>query len=169
MYRMFNGEFKFDLQDALMARGAQYCRAYHTTNEPITDWLSLAPVKNPRVLTVAASGDQPLLYAASGASHVDTFDITVNACAVMDFKTSALDTVANFTEYQDNVQNLIHLDELDKIGTRQHNTFMRIVENMPMRTRSLMQKIIQTYCNQTAFSQHKARKLRLPADATQFE
>lgn len=166
---MFKGEFKFDLQDALMARGVQYCRAYHTTNEPITDWLSLAPVKNPRVLTVAASGDQPLMYAASGASHVDTFDITVNACAVMDFKTSALHTVANINEYQDMVQNLILLDELDKMSTRQYATFMRVVENMPLRTRSLMQKIIQTYCNQNAFSQHKARKLRFPTDMAQFE
>ncbi len=151
-----------------MERGAQYCRAYHTTNEPITDWLPLTPVKNPRVLTVAASGDQPLMYAATGASHIDTFDITVNACAVMDFKTSALRFTANLNEYQDMVQNLIHLDGLDEIGTRQHATFMRIVDNMPLRTRSLMQNIIRTYCNQTAFSQHTARKIRFPTDDAQF-
>ncbi|MCM1294348.1 MAG: hypothetical protein NC311_02195 [Muribaculaceae bacterium] len=165
---MFNGEFKFDLHDALMARGAQYCRAYHATNEPITNWLSLMRVQNPRVLTVAASGDQPLLHAATGASHVDTFDITVNACAVMDFKTSALQTTANLDEYQDAVQNLTRLDGVDKIGTRQHAAFMRIVDNMPMRTRPLMQKIINTYCNQTAFSQHVSRKLRFPTDTAQF-
>lgn len=165
---MFKGEFNFDLHDALMARGAQYCRAYHTTNEPISEWLSLAPIQNPRVLTVAASGDQPLMYAAAGASHVDTFDITVNACAVMDFKTSALQVGANLDEYTDAVQNLIHLDELDTIGTRQHAKFMRIVENMPMRTRSLMQNIIRQNFNQTAFSQHSARKLRFPTDDKQF-
>lgn len=168
IYGMFKGEFKFDLQDALMARGAQYCRAYHATNEPITDWLPLVPVQNPRVLTVAASGDQPLMHAAAGASHVDTFDITVNACAVMDFKTSALHTITKLAEYQDAVQNLVQLDGLDEIGTRQYATFMRIVDNMPMRTRPLMQKIIHTYCNQTAFSQHISRKLRFPTNADQF-
>lgn len=161
---MFTGEFNFNMHDALMARGPQYCRAYHATNEPIGKWLSLAPVKNPRVLTVAASGDQPLMYAATDASHVDTFDITVNACAVMDFKTTALRLTNNLTEYQDMTQNLIHLDELDTIGTRQFVAFMRIVDSMPLRTRNLMQNIIKTNQNHTAFSQHTARKLHFPTN-----
>lgn len=165
---MFKGEFKFNLQDALMARGAQYCRAYHTTNEPITQWHPMTPISKPRVLTVAASGDQPLMYAANGATHIDTFDITANACAVMDFKTSALKLTANFTEYHDMVGNLIHLDELDNIGTRQHATFMRIVDNMPPRTRGLMQSIIRTHYYHDAFSQHTSHKLRFPVDDDQF-
>lgn len=169
IHNMFIGEFKFNLHDALMSRGAQYCRAYHTTNEPITQWLPLTQIKNPRVLTVAASGDQPLMYAAYGASQIDTFDITVNACAVMDFKTTALQTVANISEYTDAVQSLIKLDELDQIGTRQFSTFMRIVDNMPMRTKTLMQNIIKTHLYQTAFSQHVSHKLRFPCETTQFE
>ena len=166
---MFKGEFKFDLHDALMARGAQYCRAYHTTNEPVDKWLPMTPVSKPRVLTVAASGDQPLMYKSAGASHIDTFDITFNACAVMDFKMSALQLTESIAEYQDMVGNLINLDELDTTGTRQHATFMRIVDNMPQRTRQLMQNIIRRNLYQDAFSQHTARKLRFPTDATQFQ
>lgn len=166
---MFKGEFKFDLHDALMARGAQYCRAYHTTNEPVDEWLPMTPVLKPRVLTVAASGDQPLMYKSAGASHIDTFDITFNACAVMDFKTSALQLTETIAEYQDMVGNLINLDELDTIGTRQHAAFMRIIDNMPQRTRQLMQNIIRKNLYQDAFSQHTARKLHFPTDATQFQ
>lgn len=165
---MFKGEFKFDLHDALMARGQQYCRAYHTTNEPITEWLSLTPVKNPRVLTVAASGDQPLMYAGAGAAHIDTFDITVNACAVMDFKTTALQQKLNLSEYQDAVQTLIKLDQLETMGTRQLSAFMRIVDNMPLRTRPILQSIIRTNFNLDAFSQHTIKKLKLPTDEAQF-
>jgi len=165
---MFKGEFKFNLTDALMERGPQYCRAYHATNEPINEWLKLTPATHPRVLTVAASGDQPLMYATAGTSQVDTFDITINACAVMDFKTSALQLITNFSEYKDIIQNLFQLDHLDKISTQQYATFMHIVKNMPIRTRPLVQNILKKHCNQTAFSQHTSRNLRFPADDTQF-
>ncbi len=50
------------------------------------------------VLTVAASGDQPLFYAAAGARHIDTFDQTFCAKAIMDMKMSAVQNL-NYKEY----------------------------------------------------------------------
>ena len=138
---MFKGDFEFNLRDALdqnqLVYFPQYEQAYCITNEPIEEWLKLTPVKNPRVLTVAASGDQPLMYAAHGASHVDTFDLTLNACVMLDFKKSALQQL-NFSQYLDTVQELRHLDML----AASENT-IRVVSNMPPRTRALMQKIIR--------------------------
>lgn len=133
---MFRGEFTFDLDNAMNPQGArQYLAAYPVTNEPIEKWMRLTPVENPRVLTVAASGDQPLMYAAHGATHIDTFDITINACAVMDFKTTALQMHMRHNEYQRMVRTL---------GTPPRDRtldwqFRSVLNNMPDRTRELMQ------------------------------
>lgn len=141
---MFKGEFVFDEFALREFRNfcalPQYAAAYPITNEPIEQWISLTPAKNPRVLTVAASGDQPLMYAAAGAAHVDTFDITVNACAMMDFKTTALQSM-NYEQYI----NTIKLFE-ERLGRLTQNDIKRIsavVRQMPDRTRDLMTKIIK--------------------------
>ena len=136
--RMFKGEFEFNLKDALSFEHRmkpQYGIGYHATNEPIEKWMQLTPVARPRVLTVAASGDQPLMYAAYGASHIDTFDLTVNACAVMDYKTTALQLV-DYDEYIKSVNRLKYL------GAARHNeTTLDIIDNMPERTYALMSNI----------------------------
>lgn len=159
---MFKGEFKFDLQTALQQNTAfsmpQYSDAYHTTNEPIIDWLPLTPVKGKRILTVAASGDQPLMYAAYGAAYVDTFDITINACAVMDFKTTALQSL-DYSNYAKMVQNLINLDDPDVI---KNADLLRIISNMPARTCMLMYDLIMS--RPEAFSQHPTPRIAFPKD-----
>ena len=156
---MFTGEFKFDLNDALDGRLPQYCNAYHTTNEPIEDWLKLTPVKNARVLTVAASGDQPLMYAGAGASHIDTFDITLNACAIMDFKTTALGGM-NLSDYAATVQDLTNLDKLDMRDPRIMR-IMSIAGKMPQRTRTLMFNLLMH--RKRAFTQHSSHKVSFPS------
>ncbi|MBD5400665.1 hypothetical protein HDR61_02890 [bacterium] len=145
----FKGDFTFNLQRALTAYyDPMYVNAYPTTNEPIEQWIPLMPIKNPRVLTVAASGDQPLLHAATGASHIDTFDLTINACAIMDFKTAALQQL-NHSEYLETIHLLKHLDGMNSfifynkdVSDFIKNSFIQIVNNMPDRTQELMYHLI---------------------------
>jgi hypothetical protein len=70
-----------------------YAPAYVATNE---DWRFAMHELNPAgksVLTVAASGDQPIAFQISGARDIDTFDSTYFAKVIMDIKTSALQTM----------------------------------------------------------------------------
>lgn len=70
-----------------------YAPAYAATNE---DWRFAMHELNPMgksVLTVAASGDQPIAFQLSGARDIDTFDTTYFAKVIMDIKTSALQTM----------------------------------------------------------------------------
>ncbi len=79
---------------------ACFSPAYVYTNECVRTALrALNPEQGARVLSVAASGDQPLFYKLAGASQVDTFDISFNAKMMMDIKTTAIQ----------------HLDRLDCI------------------------------------------------------
>ncbi len=63
--------------------------AYFVTNEYLENTIRCFGNNNGDVLTVAASGDQPLLYAAYGARNIDTFDLTYCARAIMDIKCAA--------------------------------------------------------------------------------
>ncbi|MDE6250247.1 MAG: hypothetical protein K2M34_01265 [Alphaproteobacteria bacterium] len=157
---MFHGEFNFDLYDALDSalhfQHPEYSGTYHTTNEPITNWVQSGIVDNPRVLTVAASGDQPLMYASAGASQVDTFDITVYACMVMDFKTSASQSM-NYSQYMTTVQKLCNLETLEL-----NAPVVQAINNMPQRTRALMYNAKMYRPN--ALSKHDIKKLSFPTD-----
>lgn len=162
---MFTGEFKFDLNDAMDRRlqhsHPEYYGTYHTTNEPIEHWRPLTPIKHPRVLTVAASGDQALMYAATGASRVDTFDISVFACVAMDFKTSALQFM-NYSQYMQSVQ------ELYNPGTMKFTApIIRTVDNMPLRTRTLIRNA--TIHRHDAFSKFPTDKPEYPATLQKYE
>lgn len=142
---MFTGEFKFDLNEAIRIDcQPQYKSAYTSTNEPIQTWMSLTPIKNPSVLTVAASGDQPLLYAANNASHIDTFDVTINACIIMDFKVTALQSM-NHSEYFNTVwflNNLSYANSNHPANKKMYNNTMNVVDKMPERTRAITKEII---------------------------
>lgn len=85
----------------------QYSPAYPTTNE---DWRFAMHELNPAgksVLTVTASGDQPIAFAISGARDIDTFDTTYFAKVIMDMKTSAIQTMNRDQYYS-------FVDDLDK-------------------------------------------------------
>lgn len=161
---MFTGQFKFNITDAMDKRlqlhHPEYYGTYHTTNEVIEDQLPLAPIKNPRVLTVAASGDQPLMYASTGASEIDTFDISVFACMVMDFKTSALQFMT-YPEYMQSVQNLYHLDKLELT-----HKIIQTINNMPQRTRTLMYNA-RMY-RPDALSQHPTKTPAFPTISQRY-
>ncbi len=87
--------------------------AYLVTNEDLRESVQkFGPVAGADVLTVAASGDQPILYASLGANNIDTFDQTFCAKAIMDLKVAAIQKLSRF-EYQ---QLLCDLRD-----TQQHN------------------------------------------------
>ncbi len=82
-----------------------YSPAYATTNE---DWRFAMHELKPTgksVLTVAASGDQPIAFRLSGARDIDAFDTTYFAKVIMDIKTSALQTM-DCTQYKNMVAEL---------------------------------------------------------------
>lgn len=133
---MFTGEFDLDLNEATNTgtEYPQYGRGFSTTNEPIEEWLPLTPIKQPDVLSVAASGDQPLLYSATGAATVDTFDISINACVMMDFKTTALQSMS-YLQYKDT------FIDINKHDIYKNKNIAPIIDQMPDRTRELTQHI----------------------------
>lgn len=141
---MIKGEFNFDIKEARFNDGDIYANAYSISNEPLVDIIKLLPVQDKRVLTVAASGDQPILYAAAGASHVDTFDMTYVARVIMDFKTTAI-KVLNRTEYFDQINNIDNLDIQYK-----KEPFHRTVAQMPATTGPIMQMFV-SQCRFNAF------------------
>lgn len=167
---MFTNDFIFNMKDAIRKPElAQYGGAHHTTNEPVAEWMKLTPVKNPRVLTVASSGDHALMYAANGAAQVNTFDISINACAVMDFKTTALQSLT-YSEYKSTVNklhNLKNIGALDRTGLRSKNKhILHTVKNMPDRTRDLMKNIIRH--RPDAFNQSPRNPVTYPSDPATF-
>lgn len=87
-----------------MILSLEFSPAYLITNE---DWRALRSMTSgaKRVLTVAGSGDQALSYVLSGATHVDTYDITRCARIIQDIKTTALQ-ILTYSEYMDLIQKL---------------------------------------------------------------
>ncbi len=83
-----------------------YAHAYTGTNEDLRYTTGLTRDIGRRVLTVAASGDQPLFYTLNGATQIDTFDVTFGAKAIMDIKTHAISHGMNFTDYMTLLDNL---------------------------------------------------------------
>lgn len=86
-------DIKISDAECNMNNFGQYSPAYPTTNE---DWRFAMSELNPAgksVLTVTASGDQPIAFAISGATKIDTFDTSYFARVIMDLKTSAIQTL----------------------------------------------------------------------------
>ena len=73
--------------------------AYTISNEN-QRWATQVVSDVKKVLTVAGSGDQALFYKLSGATIIDTFDITCNARAIQDIKCVAIKNLTH-AEYQD--------------------------------------------------------------------
>ena len=134
---MITGEFKFDLEDAIRGTLPQYTAAYSVTNEPLGPEILLHKPQDKSVLTIAASGDQPITYASSGASKIDTFDITLTSKVIMDIKTAAIRTIG-LRAYRHLVQNLYDLGA----ATKSHPEFTDILYRMPDDTRILAQEYI---------------------------
>ena len=133
---MITGEFDFDMHQAVLGALPQYGPAYPRTNEPLQMELGMAAPDGKRVLTVAASGDQPMMYAACGAKHVDTFDLTYNARAVMDLKCAAVREM-DFGRYR---HLLDCLDYICEWPDHRHQ-FQQIIDTMSTDTRSIISKV----------------------------
>lgn len=119
--------------DGLCIGDPLYGPAYPTTNEPLATEVKLLPARGKHVLTVAASGDQPMFYAAAGATHIDTFDLTYFARVLMDFKATAL----RFLNYPDYMQTLYNIRY--EMGTMARDRkFSRIIKAMPAETANIL-------------------------------
>lgn len=87
-----------------MAFSPEFLPAYTSTNENWR-WARNITMGEKRVLTVAGSGDQALTYALSGATHIDTYDITRCAQIIQDIKTTAIQ-ILSLTEYKNLIQEI---------------------------------------------------------------
>lgn len=168
---MFTSDFYFNMKDALRKSDLpQYGGVCRIINEPVEQWLKLTPVKNPRVLTIATDGNQALTYAANGATYVNTFDLTINSCAVMDFKTTALQTLS-YSEYKNVVDKLYDprkIGAMDRIGFRsEYKQFFQTIKNMPARTHKLMDNIIRNKI--CVFDQSSHNSIPFPKDEKTYE
>ncbi|MBQ2859351.1 MAG: DUF3419 family protein [Alphaproteobacteria bacterium] len=76
-----------------------YSHAYVVSNENLRHTTALTRDMGRKVLTVAGSGEQPLFYTLNGATHIDTFDISYCARAIMDIKTQAIKSGMPYEQY----------------------------------------------------------------------
>lgn len=113
---------------------ACFSPAYVYTNECVRTALrALKPEKGARVLSVAASGDQPLFYKLAGASLVDTFDISFNAKMMMDIKTTAI-------QHLDRMDCLYLLGRINRgFEISDIEQYKKIAEFMPADTRGYIE------------------------------
>lgn len=84
----------------LLDKPMDYSHAYVVSNENLRHTTALTRDMGRKVLTVAGSGDQPLYYTLNGATHIDTFDISYCARAIMDIKTQAIKSGMPYEEYK---------------------------------------------------------------------
>ncbi len=122
-----NGIFKTDILQN------KYGPAFLTSNELLRESIPrYGNIAGGDVLTVAASGDQPMMYAALGAKRVDTFDMTFSAKAVMDMKTAAMGQM-DYNEYTQFIRNVAvtqprHMPPIDLMSV---DGMVQVVEKMP--------------------------------------
>ncbi len=98
----------------------RYSPAFIASNEDVrADLKAYKPQKFDNVLTVAASGDQPLFCKAYGAKHITTFDVSYNAKVITDIKYAALHTMTNgeYWQFLGNLQSESHLNLVPKWNT----------------------------------------------------
>jgi len=99
----------------------KYTPAYAVSNENVHDVVQkFMPKCNPSVLTVAASGDHPLICRLNGANNITTFDISYNARVIMDIKTAAIHklNIGEYSRLLDNLyrtQNVLSVPDIEKI------------------------------------------------------
>lgn len=111
----------------------KYSAAYVITNEDLRVSTGLSDLKGANVLTVAASGDHPIFYKLGGAAHVDTFDISFCAKAIMDIKTAAIPVLARF-EYVKLIDRLHYNPRI-----RHVQNFAKIQSAIPAETQEFIQ------------------------------
>ena len=112
----------------------KYTPAYAVSNENVHDVVQkFMPKCNPSVLTVAASGDHPLICRLNGAKNITTFDISYNAKVIMDVKNAAIHQL-NIGEYSQLLENLYHtqnvpsVPHMDQIVPRLKSTVRRYIQ-----------------------------------------
>ena len=98
--------------DLLNDKGEDYSNdkrnvIYGYTNEELDLFYSLFPIKDNKILTVAASGDQILTCALNGAKKVDAFDINPYQLYYSKLKVAALKAL-NVDEYNNYFYNKDH-------------------------------------------------------------
>ena len=112
----------------------KYTPAYAVSNEDVHYVIErYMPKQAANVLTVAASGDHPLICRLHGAKNITTFDISYNAKVLMDIKNVAIHQL-DIDEYSDLLVNLHYTQDvpsvphMDKIVPRLKSTVRRYIQ-----------------------------------------
>jgi hypothetical protein len=147
--RTYNLDFKKArqlLKNSPISHFSEYSSAYTITNEDLRFMTGLSDLAGARVLTMAGSGDHPIFYALAGAAHIDTFDISFCAKAIMDVKTAAIPAFDHLEYYNgliyamygaDNVFNMPRIKELNCFLPTQTNDFMQETNGYKIFTKGL--------------------------------
>lgn len=106
--------------------------AYIVSNEDLRTSVAQTPNAK-RILTIAGSGDQALFYTLGGAEHIDTFDITINAHAIQDIKTTAIQNLS----YPEYIKLLHDLAEHGKFSVITNNP--KLFNALPAATQEIIQ------------------------------
>ncbi len=115
---------------------AEFNQAYVvTTEDSLPDIVRLRDVAPHNVLTVAASGDQAMYYAAAGAQTIDTFDMSFCAKAIQDIKTVAVQKMG-WMKFGNFLQSLFVLENLN-----QDEIAREIIAEMPSDTAEFVQRM----------------------------
>ncbi len=113
--------------------------AYVHTNEDLSNGVTKFGNNDGAVLTVAASGDQALMYAINGACHVDTFDVTFCAKAIMDIKTTAVQKYS-YQRYRKLLKDL-HDVKYKSMGIMDVRGMKNIARDMPTDTGEFVRRM----------------------------
>lgn len=112
-----------------------YSDAYVISNEELRWTTGITARTARRVLTVAGSGDHAIFYHLNGAKHIDTFDISYCARAIMDTKTAAIQALP-YGQYCELLSRAYKNPHIAKIDLMQP-----VLSKMPTETANFIQQM----------------------------
>lgn len=130
-YNKQTGEFTTSLNKVFN----KYAPAYIISNEDLRHAMQRLNTRDANVLSVAASGDQPIFFNMFGARNVDTFDISYCARAITDIKANAIKKLSQpeyinlLTQIGKN-SDLHKCNEFNKISSLCHPDTIQFINQM---------------------------------------
>ena len=116
-----------------------YSHAYVISNENLRFTTGLTRNMAKKVLTITGSGDQALFYSLTGATHIDTFDVTYCAQAIFNIKTGAISKLTH-EEYSALLSSLYKNPHSARVENMD-----KVMQNIPTQTKQFIQEMDNYY------------------------
>ena len=127
------GHWRFNQRAAVLF--SRYSPAYVVSNENLHDVIQrFMPKQTQNALTVAASGDHPMICKLYGAKNIKTFDISYNAKVLMDIKFVAIPmlNIGDYNTFLENIRRnprLLSVPHMDKIMPKLNPEVRQYIRN----------------------------------------